>query len=166
MLHTLRDQLGRTPRGRYRSAIIMMLITYLVCSETRDHNLSILMPGWYRLALLGWTWKFLIPTFPKYPGWYLSKLILKRKKKHMRYRYRSFNNQSYYVPVVMLATSVSTTSRMLPVLSNPTMSVGDMSSQLTGLLLSCGHFSVLLLKWRTEWIFDVCEVKCKKTMKY
>jgi len=47
--------------------------------------------------------------------------------------------------VVMLATSVSTTSGMLPVLSNPTMSMGDMSSQLAGLLLSCGHFTVLLL---------------------
>jgi len=47
--------------------------------------------------------------------------------------------------VVMLTTSVSATSGMLPVLPNPTVSVGDMSSQLAGLLLSCGHFSVLLL---------------------
>merc|ERR550534_3537306 len=39
---------------------------------------SILHPGRFRLALLGWTWKFLIPTLPKYPGWYLSKLILWR----------------------------------------------------------------------------------------
>lgn len=43
-------------------------------SPTSDHNLSKLMVGqnlcWRR------KWKFLIPTLPKYPGWYLSKLIL------------------------------------------------------------------------------------------
>ena len=44
------------------------------------------------------------------------------------------------IPVVMLATSVSTTSGMLPVLPNPTVTMRDMSSQLAGLLLSCGHF--------------------------
>ena len=42
-------------------------------------------------------------------------------------------------PVVMLATSVSATSGVLPVLSDPTMTVGHMSSQLPGLLLRCGH---------------------------
>ena len=41
--------------------------------------------------------------------------------------------------VVMLATSVSTTSGVLPVLSDPTMTVGHVSSQLPGLLLGCGH---------------------------
>merc|ERR1719430_2879157 len=47
--------------------------------------------------------------------------------------------------VVMLTTGVSATSGVLPVLPDPTMSVGDMSSQLAGLLLSCGHFWFLLL---------------------
>ena len=44
------------------------------------------------------------------------------------------------LPVVMLATSVSATSRMLPVLPNPTVTVRDVSSQLTGLLQSGSHF--------------------------
>merc|ERR1719288_25620 len=47
--------------------------------------------------------------------------------------------------VVMLATSVSTTSRMLPVLSNSSVTVGHVSSQLPGLLLGCGHSGTLLL---------------------
>ena len=42
-------------------------------------------------------------------------------------------------PVVMLATSVSATSGVLPVLSDPTMTVGHVSSQLPGLLLRCVH---------------------------
>merc|ERR1719474_2477646 len=37
--------------------------------------------------------------------------------------------------VVVLTSSVSATSGVLPVLSNPTMTVGDMSSQLPGLFL-------------------------------
>merc|ERR1719464_115671 len=41
--------------------------------------------------------------------------------------------------VVMLATSVSATSGVLPVLSDPAMTVGHVSSQLPGLLLGCGH---------------------------
>merc|ERR1719382_1830077 len=44
-------------------------------------------------------------------------------------------------PVVMLPTSVSATSRVLPVLSDPAMTVGDVSSQLPGLLLAGGHLS-------------------------
>merc|ERR1719348_2107151 len=48
----------------------------LVCSDTRLHSLSRLTAGCQRFELLEWTWKFLIPTLPKYPGWYLSKLIL------------------------------------------------------------------------------------------
>ena len=48
--------------------------------------------------------------------------------------------------VVMLATSVSATSRMLPVLSNSSVTVGHVSSQLPGLLLGCGHSGTLLLK--------------------
>merc|ERR1719219_3385243 len=47
--------------------------------------------------------------------------------------------------VVVLSTSVSATSGVLPMLPDPTMSVGDMASQLAGLLLSCGHFWFLLL---------------------
>ncbi len=41
--------------------------------------------------------------------------------------------------VMVLTTSVSATSGMLPVLSDPTVTVGHMSSQLSGLLLGCGH---------------------------
>lgn len=43
-------------------------------SPTNDHNLSKLIDGqklWFRFK-----WKFRIPNLPKYPGWYLSKLIL------------------------------------------------------------------------------------------
>merc|ERR1719260_113469 len=42
-------------------------------------------------------------------------------------------------PVVMLATSVTTTSRMLPVLSNPSVSMRNVTSQLPGLPLTGGH---------------------------
>ena len=48
--------------------------------------------------------------------------------------------------VMVLATSVSTTSGMLPVLPNSSMTMGDVSSQLPGLLLGCGHSGTLLLK--------------------
>lgn len=41
---------------------------------TNDHNLSRLSVG--QKLWLRFRWKFLMPTFPKYPGWYLSKLIL------------------------------------------------------------------------------------------
>ena len=41
--------------------------------------------------------------------------------------------------VVMLATGVSATSGVLPVLSDPSVTMGHMSSQLPGLLLGCGH---------------------------
>merc|ERR1719187_3102848 len=75
--------LSRLMPGWQRLALLgctwkFLMPAYLVrvCSDTRDHSLSRLMPGWQRLALLGCTWKFLMPTFPKYPGWYLSKLIL------------------------------------------------------------------------------------------
>merc|ERR1719474_169158 len=47
--------------------------------------------------------------------------------------------------VVVLTSSVSATSGVLPVLSDPTMTVGDMSSQLPGLLLSSGHFCLTSL---------------------
>jgi len=47
--------------------------------------------------------------------------------------------------VMVLATSVSTTSGMLPVLPNSSMTMGDVSSQLPGLLLGCGHSGTLLL---------------------
>jgi len=42
-------------------------------------------------------------------------------------------------PVVMLSTSVSTTSGMLPVLSNPSVSMTDMATQLPGLFLTGWH---------------------------
>jgi len=42
-------------------------------------------------------------------------------------------------PVVMLSTSVSTTSGMLPVLSNPTVSMAHVATQLTGLFLTGRH---------------------------
>ena len=41
--------------------------------------------------------------------------------------------------VMVLTTSVSATSGVLPVLSDPSMTVGHVSSQLPGLLLGCGH---------------------------
>merc|ERR1719222_175532 len=44
-------------------------------------------------------------------------------------------------PVVVLTTSVSTTSRMLPVLADPAVTMRDVSSQLPGLLLAGGHLS-------------------------
>ncbi len=42
--------------------------------------------------------------------------------------------------VMMLTTGITTTSGMLPVLANTTMSMGHVSSQLPGLLQSGGHF--------------------------
>ena len=42
-------------------------------------------------------------------------------------------------PVMMLTTGVSTTSGMLPVLPDPSVSVRHVTSQLPGLLLGCGH---------------------------
>ena len=42
-------------------------------------------------------------------------------------------------PVMMLTTSVTATSRMFPVLSDPSMAVRDVASQLPSLLLACGH---------------------------
>ena len=42
-------------------------------------------------------------------------------------------------PVVVLTTGVSATSGVLPVLSDPSVTMGHMSSQLPGLLLGCGH---------------------------
>jgi len=47
--------------------------------------------------------------------------------------------------VVMLSSSVSTTSGMLPVLSNSSVSMRHVSSQLPGLLLGGGHSAKLLL---------------------
>merc|ERR1719373_66263 len=47
--------------------------------------------------------------------------------------------------VMVLDTGVSTTSGMLPVLPNSSMTMGDVSSQLPGLLLGCGHSGTLLL---------------------
>ena len=41
--------------------------------------------------------------------------------------------------VMVLTTCVSATSGVLPVLSDPSMTVGHVSSQLPGLLLGCGH---------------------------
>ena len=37
----------------------------LSCSDTKDQILSRLIEGQYWFTWLGWTWKFLIPTFPK-----------------------------------------------------------------------------------------------------
>ena len=42
-------------------------------------------------------------------------------------------------PVVVLTTSVSATSRVLPVLPDPAVSVRHVTSQLPGLLLASGH---------------------------
>ena len=42
-------------------------------------------------------------------------------------------------PVVVLTTSISATSRVLPVLSDPAVAVGHVTSQLPGLLLASGH---------------------------
>merc|ERR1719350_1910581 len=49
-------------------------------------------------------------------------------------------------PVVMLTTSVSTTSGMLPVLPDPSVSVRHVSSQPPGLLLGCGHCGTSLVE--------------------
>ena len=41
--------------------------------------------------------------------------------------------------VVMLTTGVTAASGMLPVLPDPAMTMGHVSSQLPSLLLGCGH---------------------------
>ena len=46
-------------------------------------------------------------------------------------------------PVVMLTTSVSTTSRMLPVLSNTSMTMGNVASKLSGLLFVLTHLEII-----------------------
>ena len=51
-------------------------------------------------------------------------------------------------PVVVLTTGVSATSGMLPVLADPSVTVGHVASQLPGLLLGCGH--CVPLKMLTE----------------
>merc|ERR1719229_413366 len=47
-------------------------------------------------------------------------------------------------PVVVLTTGVSATSGVLPVLPDPAVAMGHVSSQLPGLLLGCGHCVPLL----------------------
>merc|ERR1719507_2450908 len=42
------------------------------------HSLSRLMPGWQRFALLGCTWKFLMPTLPKLILWWCCPPALPR----------------------------------------------------------------------------------------
>ena len=42
-------------------------------------------------------------------------------------------------PVVVLATGVTTTAGMLPVLANTTMTVGHVTTKLPGLLFAGGH---------------------------
>jgi hypothetical protein len=46
------------------------------------------------------------------------------------------------LPMMMLATGITATAGMLPVLANTTVTVGNMTSQLPGLLLSGGHFTI------------------------
>jgi hypothetical protein len=41
--------------------------------------------------------------------------------------------------VMMLTTSITTTSRMLSVLANSTMTVGNVAPELPGLLFACAH---------------------------
>ena len=43
------------------------------------------------------------------------------------------------LPVMVLTTSVTATSRVLPVFADPAVTVGHVSSQLPGLLLTGGH---------------------------
>ena len=45
--------------------------------------------------------------------------------------------------MVMLTTSVSTTSRMLPVLSNTSMTMGNVASKLSGLLFVLTHLEIM-----------------------
>merc|ERR1719220_534910 len=73
----------------------------LVCSETRDQSLSRLTPGWCRLELLG--------VHVEVPHSHLSEVT--------RMVFVKVN------PVVMLTTSVSATSRVLPVLSDPAVTM-------------------------------------------
>ena len=45
--------------------------------------------------------------------------------------------------MVMLTTSVSTTSRMLPVLSNTSMTMRNVASKLSGLLFVLTHLEIM-----------------------
>jgi hypothetical protein len=50
--------------------------------------------------------------------------------------------KKYGIPVVVLTTGVTATAGMLPVLPNTTMTVGNVTAQLSGLLLARRHFCV------------------------
>ncbi len=113
----------------------------LVCSETRDHSLSRLIEGQNWLTWLGWTWKFLMPTW----------------KKRILTKFPSVINMvSFYLSkvtrmvlvkvdsVMVLTSSITATTRMLAVLTNTTVSVGHMASELPGLLLACTHVATEL----------------------
>ena len=45
--------------------------------------------------------------------------------------------------MVMLTTSVTTTSRMLPVLSNTSMTMGNVASKFSGLLFVLTHLKIM-----------------------
>ena len=131
----------RSPRGM-KKEIFTALVTsitaalpslrgaFLVCSDTRDHRVSMLTVGvycWFLCSL-----NFLIPRLPKYPGW-LN---------------RSAREVLLFVHVdshVVHATGQTTTSRMLSVLSDSTVTVWHVSSQLSRLSES-GNLSPYLIR--------------------
>lgn len=75
-----------------------------------DHSLSMWTIGQW--SLMRSLWKCLIPTFPKLPGWCLSKKDA----------------------VVMHTFSISAATRVLLVLADPAMAFADVSSPLPILL--------------------------------
>ena len=126
----------------------------LVCSDTSDQRLSTFTVGvncWFL-----WRRKCLIPRFPKYPGWlYKEQYVIAnvkwvryvtpgwdtpQSKSHTSSQYRCSAKYLLFVhvdPHVMHTTGKTSTTRMLPVLSNSTVSVWNVSSQLSSLSQSC-----------------------------
>ena len=98
----------------------------LVCSETRVHNLSVLIVGqkWWFLC----KWKCLIPNLPKWPGW-LNNYKLKRYKRYLLF----VHHDSF----VVHTSGSSSTTWMLSVLSNSTMTHWHMTSHMSCLFQSC-----------------------------
>jgi len=117
----------------------------LVCSDTSDQSLSRLTEGENSWFL--WRRKVLIPHLPKYPGWLYGKAKVKLcshdeshdscDRKYSLSRHISYLQFVHVDSHVVHATSETTTTGVLSVLSNSTMTVWNVSSQLPGLSQSC-----------------------------
>lgn len=90
-------------------------------------------------------WKCLIPTLPKYPGWYLSRLV--------RWWCYEIVSKPFLQPenqFTNLTTGHTTTTGVLPVFANTTMSSRDMAAVLPRLRQSSRHVGGCLSMWMVD----------------